>query len=671
MRSKRLPLLLYLASAREAHHTAVAPALAAGAERAGWAFELYYDDLRGGRHFGGGDPDTAAHGQAAGSLVAGGRHVDQLLWLATAYELFALGDPDSILWPAVEAAGGEALVRSLDPAEVFAAAFDRLGQPLPSTALVLDASPQGNLKLVVAPYLYPAFFVGEPALGMDVRGGEHVRRDLERLGVEEFRGLYLEPARAAQFSDGLDWLDGDAAGKTYASLTASVANRHAAWGRGVLLGDPDLVAAQLPKACRLRLLPLYGRPQTAALERATELVANGEEPVYGRQYDDQDFFTLARLGRGLQVVDPTPPLDAAHRVRERIPDPPRPLWDTEPGDAQLEEWANEGTVLVTLLFWSGMLRELDCLPRLIDLVAATGLRGGLVITTATIEYAAGSSLPLLAVPPERGGVFGLLEPLLGCTGHGVAAETLLPAGSLASSLRSAQSTSADRLPAGIAPRGWWPLLDAPLVAHRSRRIEWRSRRPIVRFTARAPLERSRDDVLAHASGDLRSRVGRAVRGSKLEMFFEARRPFDDSRPGSIDEAVAEAVCAAGFSYMWSKASFGRPRVVFRRGEFVALPFTAGNWDGWSPFYTAAAPVDVTSAERRLLRAGRPGWLATTIDSPLWTLPGELLEHGTGLFRIAELVARGGRTGRLINVTPHVVARYARLLDERRLERRDG
>jgi hypothetical protein len=31
--------------------------------------------------------------------------------------------------------------------------------------------------------------------------------------------------------------------------------------------------------------------------------------------------------------------------------------------------------------------------------------------------------------------------------------------------------------------------------------------------------------------------------------------------------------------------------------------------------------------------------------------------------MAEFLARGGDTGRLINVTPHVVARYARLLAE--------
>ena len=113
--------------------------------------------------------------------------------------------------------------------------------------------------------------------------------------------------------------------------------------------------------------------------------------------------------------------------------------------------------------------------------------------------------------------------------------------------------------------------------------------------------------------------------------------------------------------MWTKASFGEPRPAVREGEFVALPFTAGNWDGWSPFYTVGSAADVARAERRLVGGGRPGWLASTIDSPLFFLPGELLEHGSRAFGIAETFAAGGSSGRLVNVTPNVVARYARLL----------
>jgi hypothetical protein len=118
--------------------------------------------------------------------------------------------------------------------------------------------------------------------------------------------------------------------------------------------------------------------------------------------------------------------------------------------------------------------------------------------------------------------------------------------------------------------------------------------------------------------------------------------------------------------MWSKAGFGLPRVLHRDGDFVALSLTAGNWDGWSPFYTLSSAADLAHAERKLLRADKPGWLVGTIDSPLWALSGETLERGSELYSIARLAAAGGKSGRLVNVTPNVVARYARVLDERGL-----
>src|SRR5262249_16380290 len=67
----RPPLLLYLASAGDPQRFAIAPALAALAERRGWEFELYYAAYRAGRHFGGGPPGEAAPGWPARRLAAG------------------------------------------------------------------------------------------------------------------------------------------------------------------------------------------------------------------------------------------------------------------------------------------------------------------------------------------------------------------------------------------------------------------------------------------------------------------------------------------------------------------------------------------------------------------------------------------------------------------------
>lgn len=660
----KAPLLLYLSHDGDPQRTAVGPALAAAAEAAGWGFECYYDAYRGGRHFGGGSPDEAAPGAATGSLVAAGRHLERAALLATRFEVVALGDPDCVLWPALEAAAAEELARTIEPGELYETAFARLRQPMPKSVLVLDAAPQGPRRMVTAPYLYPEFLGGEPRLGLDVSSGPEVRERLERIGASEFRGLYVDSDRARRFPGGLS-VEGEVGDDDYAALTAGLAGRHADWGRGVLLGDPALVAAQLPKARRLRLLPLYGRPQTDVVERAEQVVRAAREPVFGRQYDDRDFFTLARLGHGLQVLDPDPPFDASAGLPVPLRAPPVALAETEPDDAELERWSTEGRVLVSLLFWCGMVRECHCLPAILDLIAVTGLRIGLVLTAEVVEHADPALLALLAAPVERGGAFGLVEPLLASTGRGVAAESLLPEGTLAASLAEARTAVATRLPPELEPRGWWPLLDAPLVPSRPSRVARRGSRPVIRFTPRSgsPAEDSAGPAPVEGR-DARRLAGSLVRSLGLERLFEERRPFDDRRPGAIDESVAGAVHGAGFEYMWTKAAFGQTTAALNQGGFVALPFTAGNWDGWSPFYTVAGTRDLVRAERRLLRRRAAGWLAGTIDSPLWLLPGELLERGSVLYRIAELAAAGGRSGKLVNVTPNVIARYARMLDAR-------
>ena len=670
--SGRPRLLLFLVDARDPHRLAIAPALAALAGRAGWDFDLYCDGLRLGRHFGGGDPALAPPGASAGSLVAGGGHVERLLWLVAAYDVAALGHAGSVLWPALGAGGAAVLARTDDPAELQAAAFERLGEPVPALVRVLDAAPQGPLGLELAPYACVELLDGPPAVGVDACADDGLRGRLEALGAHRMCGFGVDGARAAAFPGGLEAADGPVtAGDTYATVTTRWAQRHQAWGRGVLLGDPDLVAAGLPRARRLRLLALHGRPQVDVLRSAHDIVRSAREPVYGRQYDDRDFLVLAELGHGLQVIDPAPPFDSAHRVPPPVPSPPCALADLEPDDGQLERWADEGRVLCTALLWSGMVREADGLPRLIDLVAQTGLRAGLVLTVDTITHGAGSALELLAVPPERGGVLGLLEPLVGSTGRGVAIESRLPDGALHTHLADAVPALAALLPEGLRPRGWWPLLDTALVSRRSRPVGLREGRPVVRFTPRgagaAPAVGAHVPTAGapppRARLDARGLAGRAVRATRLDSVLEERRPFDEMRPGALDERVVTAVRDCGLSYLWTKASFGIPRATVRDGV-VALPFTAGGWDGWSPFYTLRSRSDVTRAESRLRRSGQPGWLASTVDSPLWAMSGEVWREGSRLYEIAELLADGGRSGELVNVAPNVIARYARIISAR-------
>ena len=247
--ARRAPLLVYLTGPGDPHRLAVAPALAAAAERAGWGFDLYHAELRRGRHFGGGDPAAARPGVPSGGLVAGGRHADRVLWLAGYWDLFVLGAPRHPLWPAFEAAGATVLARSTQPAALYDAAFDTLDEPVPSTVVVLDGEPGGAGGLIVAPYLYPAILGGAPSLldpspciALEVTSDEATRVALERLGARRFLPLGLDTERAKGFPRGFDTVDPLPTATTYTELTADLAERAAGWAQGVLLGDPALGA---------------------------------------------------------------------------------------------------------------------------------------------------------------------------------------------------------------------------------------------------------------------------------------------------------------------------------------------------------------------------------------------------------------------------------------------
>ena len=323
MTATRSQLLLYLASARDPQRLAVGPALAAAAERAGWAFECYHAAHGRGRHFGGGDPAAGRPGVAAGGLVAGGRHAERALALARRYAVSAVGDPDSPLWPALLLAGAEPLLRGDDPAELYGAALERLGHDVPSRAVVLDAAPQGPHDVITAAYLYPALLADRPALALEVTATLEQRSALERMGVRDFVALGVAAARVAAFPGGLEVDPGDPlpVDEGWTAFTSAVARRYAHWGEGVLLADPVAVAGQLPRARRLRLVAVHGRPQVEVVAELSDLVAEATEPVYGRQWDDRDFFALAEFGHGLQVVDPGPPFDAAGPAGDRCPRP--------------------------------------------------------------------------------------------------------------------------------------------------------------------------------------------------------------------------------------------------------------------------------------------------------------------------------------------------------------
>jgi hypothetical protein len=700
-------LLLYLTADTNSARNAVAATLSWAAEAAGWFFEVYYDAYRLGEHYGGGDPASLPAGMLTGGTMVGAHHHERLYLLLHRFETLALTDGPVAFGPTLEQLGVPRLAVS-GFAETYRRAFEALGVSMPAAAVVLDAQPRRDLAGVDA-YLYPEI-AGRHALGLEINAlhqddlaqlGQAGLRQVQTLclgprGLKKLEALTSAPGsvapqelRVPQMVGPLDTLEPT---DDFATLTERVARR---WleqcAGGWVLADPTAVAAWLPDAWRERRLAIYSKPQRVIIQRLEAELRQSKTAVLGRQYEDDDFFALSSLGAAFQLIDPCRPPFPVLRLAGynwAAGEQSGGIAEHEPDDGQLRAWVREGRVLVSLIFWTGMIRELENLYRLIDVVALSRMKGGLALSTAALEYQPEAPLELLRTPLERGGVFPSLEVLLASCGVGASIESRLPEGKLADYLQAAhQRLERLGVPEAWRPQGWWAVMDpvmlplpqpklpmTPRVQAQAPFLRLRYRSPAASAPALVALDEAEGEIETPAPTALARRpaltrrLGDWAREHGLRAILAPYRPFEFFAPGPLRKEVIEAVRGAGLRYMFSKAGFGQPpTVLYQDDTFIALNYTVGQWDGWTPFETINHVGDLRRAERRLLAAKRPGWLVGTLDTCLWAFTGPIWSRAAGLKAIADFVARGGASGQLINVTPGVVARYARLINEEEMK----
>lgn len=659
-RADKRKLLLFFTSADHPQRDAACATLAWLAAAEGSLFECYFDSAHGGIHFGGGHPGWYEPADLRGSTVSGGRHVEMFHFLLQQFDCEAACLGPSLFEGPLRASGIPVRSWSGDIGDFYRDIFELSIVSRPNRVLIVGdgGRPQG---ISLSAYAFPEI-VNRRLLAVS---------DVEPLptpvlaGDMTLEGLWLRPKRLeALRQTGLEVAETkNPTGSTVAEQTAWMAERWRESSKGFLIGDPELVGRWTPSAVRNGWTAIYGIPQSSVIDRMSAAIAQ-TSVAHGRQHHDQDFVKLSKLGVGFQVIDPgSPPFPVVREVRSCWPKPPADA--QEPSDEDLQRWAHQGRVPCTLLFWTGMIRELQNLYPLADLLSLTGLHAGLVLTTESFAYMAGSPLNLVNVPRDQGGLFPRVETLLTDTGSGVLLAADAPRRKFAATLQESMEDLADRLgdPA-LLPKGWWAHMDAPMTAGRAPRISWFPDRPHLRlrYTPRTP-ENDDPGVARSASAvPISDGIRSRIKKSPLGRYFAPLRPYESSRPGLPALSVLESVRDAGFEYAITKSSYGHtPKVVADVRGLTVLNHTAGRWDGWSPFHTVNTLSDLKVAEQALLRRHQPGWLLGAIDTCLWTFTGPVWKRGTELDEIARWLVAGGSSGRLVNVTPRTMARYAGLL----------
>lgn len=182
--------------------------------------------------------------------------------------------------------------------------------------------------------------------------------------------------------------------------------------------------------------------------------------------------------------------------------------------------------------------------------------------------------------------------------------------------------------------------------------------------ATAQMMRTARDEIAAVAGERF-----APRG--VYCYLDALPPHWTERPEALWRAIAEA----GFEYVISSVQPGVNEVLYRDGDFVVLNISNPVYYPYSPFVRANSVSQLIDMERNLSASGRPGWLLTVLDTPIFAYANYLLkgksrptEAKPMLYRndaafgsFYEYIQSKGEMSKLVSATPHTIARYARLI----------
>lgn len=669
-------LLLFLSKSSYSENISIASTLAWLCKSKNYLFDNYYDSYHLGIHFPGGDSRNLDAGELSGGTVCGGRHFAEFYFILLNFDVSIICFGDTMFLSSIRNLNIPIVAFSDGISVIYKETFSYIGVPLPSDVVMIGADFGRKLSRLDA-YFYPEIYYRQ-AIGVPDSIGEEELASLLQDGSRIFCICVNKNITDKLLTRGYDIevIDELKRDDDYLSVTRRLAWRWKEMAKGWILGDPVLVSHWVPKACDEDLIGIYSIPQEKIVSQLADVISSKGKVIYGRQYSDKDFFELSRLNQCFQVIDPCrPPFQSVRHVEYAWDTRQEEgFYDSEYTDEDLRQFAREGRILVSLMFWSGMIREIENFNSLMELFAITRLKCGLVVTAENYEYMMHSPFELLTVRLEQGGVYPLIEPVLGSCGIGVGIESYIRNDRLRENLMDGLSRISKKVKNGsYVPRGWWSTMDTDL----EKLIWWKRAKPIrllrcspylqIRFYAGG---KDGDENSHSVNGgisnfvkqDYIDKVKRWLQKIGWSKFFLPYRPYEFYRAGPIKNDIVKTVKSVGLKYMFTKAGFNSyPEVKYLDEDFIALNYTSGQWDGWTPFETINNISDLKKAEKSLLKSEKPGWLVSTIDSCLWTFSGEFWKRGSKLYEIAQFCTKGGNSRELINVKPYTISRYARII----------
>lgn len=542
-----------------------------------------------------------------GSTVLGGHHHQQFNWLCarTAVKMIRLGDA-RLFTSSARAFALETIAEAETVPHLYRALLARLPATTPRRLLFAPEFVAGGAaRLEIGPYLFPDVFYGQALAFLPA----DIEPAAAAWGRTPASALFLSaPERRALKAafpkhTTVDTLQ---PGDSFGSLTLRVANRWKKAAKGVVFGDPPAVLSQIAAHCRQRRVAVYA--PTAPLP---------PQEVTFSYYTDQHS----------AIAEDTAALAA--EIGNRV------IVGRQTCDGDILHWSRHGVCIQIIDPNRPAFPIVETMPQPWTVPAQSRL--DLEPTDAELRSWAASGRCLSTIVWHSGEV-AHNEAMLNLMDLAVTSDVKMGIGVHAQRYESCpQMWELIQTPAA---RGGALGLIEPLLHSGGLGVMAEIHAPaaVLGANCREALRR------------IREVAGPAGVPTGYYAFLDADLcTLSRTRP-EIWEAIAEA----GLEYVVSSASPGLNRVLWQKGRCLTLNQSCRVVQPASPFVRLSGHDDWKSATAR-----SPGWVIVVQDAPVVAFNPYIWEDGANFMRLARWLKDGGK----INVTPNVIARYARILLE--------
>jgi len=646
VRNSEQKLLFFMSQYSNSQKNAIAPTLQWISEVAEIDFELYYSAYHEGYSYPGGHyhhglalPEAKVGGLGAtGSTVMGGYHHQQFNFLNNVFDgIYAVWGDVSLFSSQVKLFSKKVIAKEdRSISNFYQVILNYLGVPVPNKIVIINNEFSSEfMPIGFDAYCYPEIYY-EKALGVGSSTSVKEFEKFKEMGIQNVYALHVKPELVDRLQEiGFKVKVGDELKKddTYWSLTSRMAKKWISKVEGISFTDPTLTSYWIPWLCRHNQLAVFEWAQTSQHAESQFTTKSGVEEfkklflktkqdiVFGRIVGESTFRDLSKAGRAYCGIDPGRPcFPIIEKIKYPFFDPGTSYFEHEPSDIELDKWMNEGRILSTTIDTVIMIGT-EYLFRTLDLVATRRIKIGAGCLTPWWKYSP-ELAEMITIPVGDGGVFPYVEPILKSCGLGIIREVDIAKdpkiiGKYVDNVKKSMDIVREALGEKFVPRGIFFFLDVDL-----------------NHTEAPPI--------------------------CVELY--------------------DALSKTGLEYALSFCSCGSSRIVYRKDNFIVINQSMPYYKFTDPWVITKDAIDCEMMELNQWRMGTPGWIIGTLD-----LTGAISPYiwfntrgygASSLGGIAEWLNSGGKYSTseytdephkpFINVTPHVIARYAKLLDDKKL-----